>query len=105
MPMAIDPRILGVHSMDLATWTIDPPAQPYWRMYWNATSGAEIAREDGRWPLGPRRLVLCKATVAMPEYPPRHASHGCNDRRAGSALAGKAGDSGPRWPPTIGART
>lgn len=39
-------------------WTIEPPEQPYWRMYWNNAPGAAVETADQRIELTPNCLVL-----------------------------------------------
>ena len=56
--MAVEPKLLLVSSHLIDTWRIDPPEQPYWRMYWNAEPGATVIATGRRLALTPDRVVL-----------------------------------------------
>ncbi len=86
--MALAPRLFHVGQLDLRVWTIDPPEQPFWRMYWNTTQGAAVTTAGGRWTLTPDQLVLISPETWFAGHLAHPVQHTFIAALTGSALDG-----------------
>lgn len=62
--MPVEPKLLHIASQVLTAWTIVPPEQPYWRLYWNDAPGAAVIAGGRRLELTPAHLVLISPDTA-----------------------------------------